>query len=63
MHTETYLRARFIGSQTALPIFAALSVVTGTDLFVLADSNVFCYLWRKHTRTTLAHISLFDGEV
>lgn len=63
VHTETYLRARFIGSQTALPIFATLSTVTGTDLFVLADSHVFGYLWRKHTRTALAHISLFDGEV
>lgn len=44
VHTETYLRARFIGSRTALPIFATLSVVTGTILFVLADSHVFGYL-------------------
>lgn len=36
VHTATYRRARSISSQTELPIFAALSVVTGTELFVPA---------------------------
>lgn len=37
IHTATYRRARSISSRTELPIFAALSVVTGTTLFVLAS--------------------------
>lgn len=61
VHTATYRRARSISSRTELPIFAALSVVTGTELFVLSTPTC-SVTFGERTRLTFGGIFHLMGR-